>query len=157
MRLFTRVVLGLCCCVLLSGCGWVKHWEVGASSSRPPKGGAKVKKSKGHGPPPHAPAHGYRHKHEQGVELQYDSGVGAYAAVGLQGVYFNNDLYLRIVGGYWQASVHFGGPWRVAAPHEVPEKLFKAKGKGGPGKSRGKGPDKGNQQGRGKAKGKAKR
>jgi len=28
------------------------------------------------GPPPHAPAHGYRHKHRRGPELVYDGRLG---------------------------------------------------------------------------------
>ena len=30
------------------------------------------------GPPPHASAHGYRHKHHDGRELEYDSKIEAY-------------------------------------------------------------------------------
>ncbi|MFQ5585276.1 MAG: hypothetical protein ACE5GF_00390, partial [Thermodesulfobacteriota bacterium] len=61
----------------------------GGKTSFPPVKHVKVK-SKKHGPPPHAPAHGYRHKHRHGVELMFDGGLGVYIAVGLSGIYFHN-------------------------------------------------------------------
>jgi hypothetical protein len=95
---------------------------------------AKVK-SKKHGPPPHAPAHGYRHKHQSGTELVFDSGLGAYAVVGVSGVYFQSNLYMRLLEGRWEVSGNFNGPWRKAKSREIPSKLKTAKGQGKPGKN----------------------
>ena len=90
-----------------------------------------VKKSKGYGPPPHAPAHGYRHKHQHGVEVRYDSSLGAYVVVEIPDMYLNDGLYIRwSTKGYWEVGYHYKGPWRVAARNEVPDKLDKNKGKG---------------------------
>ena len=99
-----------------------------------------VKKSQGHGPPPHAPAHGYRHKHQHGVELRYDSGLGVYVVIEIPGMYFNDGLYIRwSAAGFWEVGYHFDGPWRIAVGNEVPEKLDQKKGKSKPGKGKGKG------------------
>jgi hypothetical protein len=80
-------------------------------------------KSKRHGPPPHAPAHGYRHKHRHGTELVYDSSLGAYVVVNIIGVYYQNNLYMRLHDGHWEVSTKFNGPWRWARSREVPAKL----------------------------------
>ncbi len=45
------------------------------------QGPAPSKQSAGYhkqGPPPHAPAHGYRHKHQHGHDMEYNSDAGAY-------------------------------------------------------------------------------
>lgn len=98
---------------------------------------AKVKKKK-HGPPPHAPAHGYRHNHPDGTELVFDSSLGVYAVVDLSGVFFQNDLYIRSVKNTWQVSAAIEGPWRKAGSKEVPGKLKAAHGKNHPGKGKGR-------------------
>ncbi|MBW2180068.1 MAG: hypothetical protein JRG81_06835 [Deltaproteobacteria bacterium] len=99
-----------------------------------------VKKRKGHGPPPHAPAHGYRHKHQQGVELSYDTGLGVYVVIEIPGMYFNDGLYIRWSNaGYWEVGYHFEGPWRIAVGNEVPDELDQKKGKSKQGKGKGKG------------------
>jgi hypothetical protein len=92
-------------------------------------------KAKKHAPPPHAPAHGYRHKHQNGTELVFDSGLGAYAVAGVSGVYFQSNLYLRLLEGRWEVSGNFKCPWRKAKSREVPSKLKMAKGTGKPGKN----------------------
>jgi hypothetical protein len=99
-----------------------------------------VKKSMGHGPPPHAPAHGYRHKHRHGVELRYDSGLGVYVVIEIPGMYFNDGLYIQCSSkGYWEVGYHYKGPWRIAVGNEIPAKLDQKKGKGKQGKAKGKG------------------
>jgi hypothetical protein len=75
------------------------------------------------GPPPHAPAHGYR-RHHQGHDLVFDSDLGVYAVVGLSNVWFLNGSYFRISGDQWEMSVGTGGPWRVAAVSAVPGRLY---------------------------------
>ena len=58
------VVVLVCAALMLVSCRSV---SIGAGSGR--------RRVYRHGPPPHAPAHGYRHK-QHGVELVYDSGRG---------------------------------------------------------------------------------
>ena len=55
------------------------------------------KNKKGNGPPPHAPAHGYRHKHQHGVELVYSSELGVYVVVGFPNHYFSEGHYFRLI------------------------------------------------------------
>lgn len=75
------------------------------------------------GPPPHAPAHGYRMKHH-GHEHVYDSELGVYVVLGLSNVWFLDGSYFRIAGDRWEVSVGAPGPWRVAAVSAVPLRLY---------------------------------
>ena len=74
------------------------------------------------GPPPHAPAHGYRHKH-QGVELVYDSGLGVYVVVELADHFYFKGHYYRHGETQWEIGVHVGGPWKVIAEKSLPKGL----------------------------------
>lgn len=75
------------------------------------------------GPPPHAPAHGYRHKHPSGAELRFDSQLGVYIVVGHTDVYFHDGWFLRIRGDGWQASATLAGPWKPKAVGSLPPGL----------------------------------
>ncbi len=89
---------------------------------------APVTGKPGYGPPPHAPAHGYRHKQRDGVELVYNAGDGVYVVVGFTDYYFWDDYYYRLVDDRWQVSVHVSGPWNaVEATHLPPGLQRKAK------------------------------
>ena len=92
----------------------------------------------GKGPPPHAPAHGYRHKNKDGVELQYDSGLGVYVSVKIPGVYYYNGWYIRVSGSTWEVSYTYNGPWQAEKQGQVPRKLKKAKGPKGKAKGHSK-------------------
>jgi len=98
------------------------------------------------GPPPHAPAHGYRHKHHK-KDMSYDSGLGAYVVIGKSEVYFDDGLYFRYRNGDWQASVNLDNGWYDTNKKVVPNKLWSYKDsdrkhvnkKDHPGKGHGKG------------------
>ncbi|WP_022665122.1 hypothetical protein [Desulfospira joergensenii] len=88
------------------------------------------KKEKGKGPPPHAPAHGYRHKH-QGYDLEYRDKAGAYIVLNVPETWFYDDLYIRVSSdGEWFVSADLEGGWRIAAGNEVPYSLKEYKKKG---------------------------
>lgn len=97
------------------------------------------------GPPPHAPAHGYRHKHqEHGVELVYDSGLGVYVVVELPNHFYFEGRYYRHGESQWEIGVHVDGPWEVVVEDSLPKglrgkKKGKGKAKGRPGKGLGLG------------------
>ncbi|MFW5450590.1 MAG: hypothetical protein ACKE9I_03230 [Methylophagaceae bacterium] len=78
------------------------------------------------GPPPHAPAHGYRHKHKK-HNMSYDSGLGAYIILGWDNHYFDNNVYFRYRNGAWQASVNLNSGWHDADRYAVPAKLWNYK------------------------------
>lgn len=82
------------------------------------------------GPPPHAPAHGYRSKHHQ-HDMIYDSKIAAYIVVGWAEHYFDNDLYFRYRDGRWQMNVNLDNDrgWKHADDREVPHKLRNSKAK----------------------------
>ncbi len=93
------------------------------------------------GPPPHAPAHGYRHKHHHhGVELVFDTHLGAYVVVGLEDHFFHRDHFYRLAHGFWYRSARLDGHW-ARVTHSLPPGLAKKrhshrhkKGKGHPAK-----------------------
>jgi len=94
-----------------------------------------------HGPPPHAPAHGYRHKYH-GVELVYDWGHGVYVVVGFPSHYFYEGHFYRFQGDQWEMSVEIGGPWKSVSGASLPPGLqaegqTNAKPKDHPGRGRG--------------------
>jgi len=74
------------------------------------------------GPPPHAPAHGYRHKHGN-VILVYQSSLGIYAVDGHKDYYFHEGDFYRSHKGKWQMSVHFEGPWKKVSKSKLPKEL----------------------------------
>ncbi len=82
------------------------------------------------GPPPHAPAHGYRHKQPTGVELIFDSRVGVYLVVGRPQHYFSGGRYLRIRDGVWQVSGHIERGWARMPIEKVPKGLRNRRAKG---------------------------
>ncbi len=74
------------------------------------------------GPPPHAPAHGYRAKHGH-HDLVYDSGLGAYVVLGYDDLYYLDDHYYRFHDGYWLYSRYIDDDWRRIDYDHVPSRL----------------------------------
>ncbi len=110
---------------LFSGCA---AYPVAQRPSAPPPGHSYHHP----GPPPHAPAHGYRHKHHDGYELEYNATLGVYVVLRVPDIYFGNNLYIRMSSdGRWLVSATIGDGWRPAAAYEIPPKLkaYKEKGK----------------------------
>lgn len=99
-----------------------------------------------HGPPPHAPAHGYRHKHQhqqQDLELVFDSGLGVYIVVDIPDRYYWNGYYLRIDGDQWYASVNLDSGWEPRSDDSLPPGLKKKHPKAKHGKPKKSHPAKG--------------
>jgi hypothetical protein len=122
LRLALLAALALAASLFLPAC----HAHVGPQSDPEIAGGYG-----GGGPPPHAPAHGYRRKHRydghRDAELVFDSGLGVYVVVGFPGVYFHLDHYFRYFGASWQVSIRPDAGWRVAPQDDVPPGLRKQK------------------------------
>ena len=114
---FLSVVVSVCMLLMLVSC---ESFSIGAGSGRrhKPK----------HGPPPHAPAHGYRHK-QQGVELVYDSGRGVYVVVDFPLHFYFEGRYYRFHEPHWEVGVQVDGPWKLVSDDALPRGL-RAKGKG---------------------------
>jgi hypothetical protein len=92
------------------------------------------------GPPPWAPAHGYRHKHhDHGVELVFDTDLGVYIVVGHPGIYFRADAYYCLIDGEWRRGPRWNGPWGYAVVDDLPPGLRKKYAKGSHGKGKGHG------------------
>lgn len=76
------------------------------------------------GPPPHAPAHGYRYKHHDGHDLEYDSDIDVYIVVRDPDTYYSDNLYIRMSSdGRWLVSASLDRGWRLADRGDVPHKL----------------------------------
>ncbi len=75
------------------------------------------------GPPAHAPAHGYRRKHQSGAELRFDSHLGVYLVMGHTDVYFHDGWFMRFRNDAWQVSATLAGPWEPRAAAWVPPGL----------------------------------
>lgn len=136
--------------VTLAGCNGF------SVSHRPDRGGDRDHRDepiamRKPGPPPHAPAHGYRAKHESGRELRYDEGLDVYVVIGETDVWFDDGWFIRVRNGAWEFSASFDGPWELRTASAVPEKLrlkkqpkvAKGKHKKQPGNGRGAVPAKG--------------
>ncbi len=118
-KIALALVLGLCSAAL-TGC--VHHQYARPAPHRhPAPSHARAHKP---GPPPHAPAHGYRHKHRGGVELAFDSGIGVYVVVGHPNHYFHDRHYLRLADGAWYISASFDGRWTTVSAGKVPKGLL---------------------------------
>jgi hypothetical protein len=163
MRSFWLIVCATVLTLGLSACGSTGHGGYRVTVESPPAPPSRtVIVQERPGPPPHAPAHGYRHKyHDHGhdYELVFDSGVGCYTVVGYRDVYFNDGAYFRFGSDGWQVSASFGEStrWEYVAESRVPGGLkvkYKDKGHSGGGKGRGEG--KGKSEGKGKGEGKGK-
>ncbi|MBN1361995.1 MAG: hypothetical protein JW993_15475 [Sedimentisphaerales bacterium] len=77
----------------------------------------------GHGPPAHAPAHGYRRHHVGGYEVVYDSSSGVYVVVGIPGCYYHEGYFYRVHDDIWGISVRADGGWSVIGHDGLPPGL----------------------------------
>ena len=118
--------------------GACTHAGVVVGDSHPPV----VTGDHDHGPPPHAPAHGYRRKHQDqhhggDIELVFDSGLGVYVVVGFPSHYWLDGTYYRERSGSFEIAASIDGPWSTS--RSVPPGLAKGKGKGKPAHAKGNG------------------
>ena len=79
----------------------------------------------GHGPPPHAPAHGYRHKLQDhgGGQIAFDSGIGVYSVVGHNDLFFWEGRFYRWLDGRWQTSTRRDRGWASVDSARLPGRL----------------------------------
>jgi len=80
------------------------------------------KSHRGHGPPPHAPAHGYR-QHHQSADLVSDSKLGVYLVRGHANHFYADGRFLRLHAGSWQVSASLRGPWSAYPSRSLPPGL----------------------------------
>lgn len=76
------------------------------------------------GPPPHAPAYGYRYHHPNDrVLLIYDPALAIYRVSGHPSYYFRNGTYYRLRSGSWYTAPHFRGHWTAVNYPSIPSGL----------------------------------
>jgi hypothetical protein len=72
--------------------------------------------------PPHEARHGHAHRHANGVDLIYDSGLGAYRVRGHNSYYYRGRFY-RVQNGRWESRGDIDRPWRPTSGRELPRSL----------------------------------
>jgi len=84
------------------------------------------------GPPPHAPAYGYRRNHEgDDVVLVFDTSLNVYIVSGYRDTYYSAGQYFRFVDGSWEWSVSIATGWTLVADYRnVPSTLCVKHGRG---------------------------
>lgn len=86
----------------------------------------------GYGPPPHAPAHGYRAKYHE-HDLVYDSRLGVYVVVDLPDVFYHDGYFYRYRDDDWYYSRDLDRDWKQSGKKNLPPGLAKnhtGKGRG---------------------------
>lgn len=78
------------------------------------------------GPPPHAPAHGYRHKHSNGPVLVFDSRLGIYTVSGQKNLYYHKNHYYRWHKSAWQTGDKFDGKFKTIKVAKLPKGFHKS-------------------------------
>jgi hypothetical protein len=78
----------------------------------------------GYGPPPHAPAHGYRAKYHN-HDLVYDSHLGVYLVIGLHDHYYRDGYYYRYAHDGWYSSRYVDKDWGSYEERKLPPGLAK--------------------------------
>ena len=96
-------------------------------------------KSRGHGPPPHAPAHGYRAKPRDVIELVYSSDYGVYEVVGRDGYYYQDGVIYHKDSIGWIVGRTLNGPWTSVTEAQIPPGLRSDHPGRGQGQSKAKG------------------
>jgi hypothetical protein len=77
------------------------------------------------GPPPHAPAHGYRIHHHD-LDLRYDVHLGAYVVIGHPDHFFLDGRYYRRIGPRWERCGDWKkGRWKTVEVALVPVPLVR--------------------------------
>lgn len=112
MKCITRVVVKIIllgAVLIMSGCNLVT---------------VKPAHSHGYSPPPHAPAHGYRHKHH-GHDLVFDVHLGVYIVGGLIDHYYHHGRFYRYKSHYWDYSDQLDGKWHRSEHKRTPPSLSK--------------------------------
>jgi hypothetical protein len=144
----------------LLACGPVHSVTVGRGEPPREAPPVVVREGGGHGPPPWAPAHGYRHKHQRAyqsrpdtVDLVFDSGMGVYVVVGVPNVYYFDGVYLRVDAGQWYRASYLDTRWSPCPAEQLPGHLRENPARRGdddhPGKGKGKAKGKGHGRGHG--------
>jgi hypothetical protein len=111
-------LLAACCLFVVPGC-----------AVHPTPAAVSASDSDEAGPPPRSPAHGWRRRHPDGVEIVYRSELGAYAVVGVDDAYYCDDVFYLWDSGRWLRAPHFTGPWVAVPRNEVPANLVRRPGK----------------------------
>ena len=85
--------------------------------------GVMVSQPGGKGPPSHAPAHGYRRKNRQGLEMTFDSSLGVYIMMKYPMHYYWDGRYYRKGKNQWESSKDINKKWKSIKKQQLPKGL----------------------------------
>jgi len=91
----------------------------------------------GYGPPPHAPAHGYRAKYHN-HDLVYDAHLGVYIVIGLHDHFYRDGNYYKHARDGWYYSRYTDRDWGRYDERKLPPGLARKYHGNGKGKGKGK-------------------
>lgn len=111
-RRFTAGILMTGVATLFSSCAYVADYD--------------------HGPPPHAPAHGYRYRHSDGMMLLFDGDLGLYLVIGQPHHYYHRKHFYRFHKRAWHRRARPHGQWRRIPRHGIPPGLSRKRRGGHP-------------------------
>jgi hypothetical protein len=109
---FVGAVALVAICCTISACSNSPRYRTNGS----------IETAQKHGPPPHAPAHGYRHKHHN-EDLKYDSVLEVYVMSGWPNYYYHKDHYYRSTDYGWETAGQLRGPWKSVSTKKLPKGL----------------------------------
>lgn len=151
-----RVLLATAGSASLLGCFPFHSVTIGRDPGPGPGGPPVVREDPGHGPPPWAPAHGYRRNRQRAylvrketVDLVFDSGLGVYVVVGIPNHYYWNGMYLRLSGDRWSQARYLDARWDPCSEDALPGKLARRDDGDNDDQGRGKHKDKHEHPGKG--------
>ena len=75
------------------------------------------------GPPPHAPAHGYRRKNRDELTITYDSNVGVYFLLNYPMHYYWDGKYYRKNKNKWESTKDINKKWKKIKKQKLPKGL----------------------------------
>ncbi len=85
--------------------------------------GVYVGQSGAKGPPPHAPAHGYRRKNRHGRHMTFDSNLGVYIMMDYPMHYYWDGRYYRKGKHQWESSKDINKKWKNIKKQKLPKGL----------------------------------
>lgn len=107
-RNFIKMTVFSCVALVLPGCS-----TKGVMTGQPEQ----------KGPPPHAPAHGYRRKNRDGLTITYDSNVGVYILLNYPMHYYWDGKYYRKNKNKWESTKDIKKKWKKIKKQKLPEGL----------------------------------
>lgn len=123
-RKFINMTLLSSVALVIQGCS-TRGVTTGQKNQKgpPPHAPAYGYRHKQKGPPPHAPAHGYRRKNQDGFAIQFDPHIGVYILLNYPMHYYWNGIYYRKNKNRWESTKDINKKWKRVEKQKMPKGL----------------------------------